>query len=390
MNRFSAWLSAAIFLLTACREPMVQTTANCVGPANDSSAQHPKAATFNQILKDYTQKGLPGISVLVEDEYGTWTGAAGMADIAAQVPFAPCTVNKLGSITKMMFASMVFQLAEQNLIDLDEPISKHLSKELIGRVNNASEASLRDLLGHKTGIYDLIADAGFYLAVVNQPNKKWTSEELIRFTYDQPADFPFKSTVKYSNTNTLLASMVIDAIKPAGKDHAAWMHTLVFQKLGLSNTYYHTHDPLPRETARGYFDLYQEGTLTDVSNMITGSGHGFTGVYSNVYDIHRFMRALFVDQTLVSKTSLQAMQQWSAPDTTYDIGIGLLREYKNTGYAGIGHTGGDLGYAAVAHIFPDRNNRMLIYCVNYGTNGDSRLRSVYAAFRDELANALLR
>jgi hypothetical protein len=84
------------------------------------------------------------------------------------------------------------------------------------------------------------------------------------------------------------------------------------------------------------------------------------------------------------------MQQWSAPDTTYDIGIGLLREYKNTGYAGIGHTGGDLGYAAVAHIFPDRNNRMLIYCVNYGTNGDSRLRSVYAAFRDELANALLR
>ncbi|MEN9510794.1 MAG: hypothetical protein RLZZ370_613, partial [Bacteroidota bacterium] len=142
MKRLTVWLFAAIVILAACREPMVQSTVHCAAPANDSSAQHPKAAIFNQILKAYTLKGLPGISVLVEDEHGTWTGAAGMADIATQVPFAPCTVNKLGSITKMMFATMVFQLAEQNLIDLDEPISKYLSKDLIGRVNNASEASL--------------------------------------------------------------------------------------------------------------------------------------------------------------------------------------------------------------------------------------------------------
>lgn len=390
IRRFLPPLCAAALLLGSCQKPMVLHTSTCTGPGGDSSSRHPKAANFTEILQRYTKQGLPGISALIADEQGVWTGAAGMADIAGQIPFAPCTVNKLGSITKMMFSAAVFQLAEQGLINLDESINTHLSKDVINKVKNAADVSLRDLLRHNTGIYDVISDAGFYLAVVNQPNKVWTADELIRFVYDKPADFPAHSGVKYSNTNTLLASMVIDAIKPGGKDHAQWMRELVFQKLGMAHTYYHTHDALPRETARGYFDLYQDGTLTDVSNMITGSGHGFTGVYSNVFDLHRFMRALFVDQTLVSKASLQSMQIWSGPDSTYDIGVGLLREYKTTGYPGMGHTGGDLGYAAVAHIFPTRNNRMLIYCVNYGTNGDSKLRKVYEAFREELALEMLR
>ena len=390
MPRLFLYFCTAILLLDSCRKPMVEKTTVCTGPSVDSSARHPKAASFNEILNRYTIQGIPGISALIADEHGVWTGASGMADIAGKVPFAPCTVNKLGSITKMMFAAAVFKLEEQGLINLDEPISAHLSKEVNERVKNVSEASLRDLLRHNTGIYDLISDAGFYLAVVNQPNKVWTASELIRFVYDKPANFPARSSVNYSNTNTLLASMVIDAIRPGGKDHAQWMRELVFEKLGMNQTYYHPHDPLPRETARGYFDLYQDGTLTDVSNMITGSGNGFTGVYSNVYDIYRFMHALFVERTLVSEAALQSMQQWVGPDSTYDIGVGLLREYKNTGYPGIGHTGGDLGYAAVAHIFPTRNNRMLIYCINYGTNGDSKLRKVYEAFREDLAAELLR
>jgi len=390
MKRLTLFCLGIICALASCRKPMAGDSVTCTGPANDSSAKHPKAALFNTILNRYALQGLPGISVLIEDEHGVWTGAAGKADIAGQVAYAPCTVNKLGSITKMMFAAMLFQLVEQGLVKLDEPISMHLNKEVIQRVKNAADVTLHDLLSHNTGIYDLISDAGFYLAVVNQPNKVWTGEELIRFTYDKPSDFPAHSAVKYSNTNTLLASMVIDAIRPGGKDHAQWMRELVFQKLGMNHTFYHAHEALPPETARGYFDLYQNGTLTDVSNMITGSGHGFTGVYSNVFDIHHFMRALFVEHTLVKPSSLQAMQQWQSPDSTYDIGVGLLREYKNTGYEGIGHTGGDLGYAAVAHIFPGRNNRILIYCVNYGTNGDSRLRKVYEAFRNELAEEMLR
>jgi len=33
---------------------------------------------------------------------------------------------------------------------------------------------------------------------------------------------------------------------------------------------------------------------------------------------------------------------------------------------------------------------MLIYCVNYGTNGESQLRAVYQSFREELAAEMLR
>jgi D-alanyl-D-alanine carboxypeptidase len=390
MKRY-LWLCTALILsVAACRKPAVSRTQNCSYNGVDSSNKHPKNSQYKSILDKYHKLGLPGISVLTDDESGVWFGSAGKADILQNTNFQPCTVSKLGSITKMMLATAIFKLHETGKINLDDKISLHLNNKVIEKVKNAEAATLRDLMRHNTGIYDIIADGGFYLAVVNNPNKHWTAEELIAFAYNKPANFSARTSVQYSNTNTLLAAMVVDAIRPDGKDHAQWMKELVFDKVGMPNTYYHSHDALPPQTARGYFDLYQNGTLTDVSNMITGSGFGFTGVYSNVFDMHGFMKALFIDRKLLNQTSLLNMQTFApSTDTATDIGSGLLLEYKSTGHSGVGHTGGDLGYAAVAHYFPGRNNRILIYCVNYGTNGNSALREVYSAFREELAKALL-
>lgn len=390
MSRYY-WLILTILLVAvACRKPEVVHTKSCSYNGADSSAKHPKNTKYIGILEKYRKLGLPGISVLTEDENGVWFGATGRADILKNTPFEPCTVSKLGSLTKMMLSTAIFQLHEAGKLNLDEKISLHLNNKVIEKVKNSGAVTLRDLLRHNTGIYDIIADGGFYLAVVNNPNKKWTAEELIAFAYNKPANFEPRTSVQYSNTNTLLAAMVVDAIRPGGKDHAQWMKELVFDKVGMPNTFYHSHDALPPQTARGYFDLYQNGTLTDVSNMITGSGFGFTGVYSNVFDMHKFMKALFIDRKLVNATSLLNMQTFApSTDTATDIGSGLLLEYKSTGHGGVGHTGGDLGYAAVAHYFPGKNSRILIYCVNYGTNGNSNLREVYIAFREELAKTLL-
>jgi D-alanyl-D-alanine carboxypeptidase len=390
MTRFLLLFGGITVLLWACKKPEVAHTRYCHYNGADSSGKHPKNAKYLAILEKYRKLGLPGISALTEDENGVWFGATGKADILKNTPFEPCTVSKLGSLTKMMLATAIFQLHETGKLNLDDKISLHLNDEVIKKVKNAGSVTLRDLMRHNTGIYDIIADGGFYLAVVNNPTKHWTAEELIAFAYNKPSNFDARTSVEYSNTNTLLAAMVVDAILPDGKDHAQWMKELVFDKVGMPNTYYHSHDALPPQTARGYFDLYQNGTITDVSNMITGSGFGFTGVYSNVIDLHRFLKALFIEQKLVNANSLLNMQTFApSTDTATDIGSGLLLEYKNTGHGGVGHTGGDLGYAAVAHYFPGKNNRILIYCVNYGTNGNSALRNVYIAFREEMAKTLL-
>jgi D-alanyl-D-alanine carboxypeptidase len=277
-------------------------------------------------------------------------------------------------------------------VNLNDKISQWLPSDIINKVNNADKATIRDLMQHTTGIYDIIFDADFYLAVLNNPNKHWTGKELIKFAYNKPSAFIYKDTLKraeYSNTNTLLLSMCIEEI--TGRPHHEILRELVFNKVGMSNTYYHYHDALPSSVAQGYFDLYNNGTIVNVSNLITGSGNGFNGVYSSVTDINKFMRALFIDKSLVSANSLDLMQTFVPSGEEGDIGVGLLQQYKqlNLGHIGVGHSGGDLGYCGEAQYFPSRNNRIFVTLVNYGTNGDTPLKEVYKEMRAEFVKALL-
>jgi D-alanyl-D-alanine carboxypeptidase len=388
---FSVILFVTAFL--SCKKPIVGKTETCNANYQDSSSRHPRNAIFKAILDKYHKKGLPGIAVLLEDEDGVWLGSAGKSDIAEGIDFKPCTISKVASITKMMFGAAVMQLRERGMVNLDDKIGQYLDKEIVENVENADKATIRDLMRHSSGIYDIISDGDFYLGVLNNPNKNWTGAELIKFAYKKPKKFeyvPNATQGDYSNTNTLLLSLCIEKI--TGRPHQQWMHELVIDKIGLGNTYYAYHDALPKYTAQGYYDLYNNGTIVNVSNLVTGSGNGYGGIYSNVIDLHKFMKALFIDKTLVSQQSLDIMQTFIADDGKGNLGVGLLQQYKplDLGHMGVGHSGRDLGYSGDAHYFPTRNNRMFINLVNYGTNGETPLRQVFYDMRDEFVTELLK
>ncbi len=381
----------AFFTINSCQKANIKKSETCQISFADSSHKHPQRLFFEEILKKYHKKGLPGISILIHDENGVWIGSIGKADIENNVNFKPCTVSKVASITKMMFATAVMQLVEQGKINLDDKINLFIDKEIIKNVKNSDNVTIRDLMRHTTGIFDIITTSDFYLAVLNNPNKKWTGKELIKFAYGKEPYHQYdanKLIGHYSNTNTLLLSMVVEKIM--NRPHNEIFNELVMNKLNLKNTYYQSHDELPSSCAQGYFDLYNNGTIINVSNLITGSGNGYGGIYSNIFDLHTFMKALFIDKTLVSPSSFTTMNTFFEDDENGDLGIGLLsRGKKNpTGHIGIGHTGRDLGYSGAAFCYPTKNNRIAIHLVNYGTNGDTKLRKDYYELRDELAEAV--
>lgn len=362
-------------------------------PYADSSASHPKHVLFQSILDKYVKKGLPGIAVCIEDENGVWVGSAGKADISENIDYRPCTISKAASITKMMFATVVMQLREKGIVNLNDKASAWLDADIVKQVANLDQVTLRDLMQHSTGIYDIITGSDFYLAVLNNPNKKWEGKELIKFAYGKDAMATYAPNATrgwYSNTNTLLLTMCIEKI--TGRPHNELLHELVIDKLGMKSTFYQAHDKLPAQTAQGYYDLYNNGTIVNVSNLTTGSGNGYGGIFTNVLDLHKFMRALFIDKTLVNQQSLDIMQTFIEDDEKGNLGVGLLQQYKqlNTGVMGIGHSGRDVAYSGDAHYFPDRNNRIFINLVNYGTNGNTPLRDVFYAMREEFALELMK
>lgn len=382
--------------LMACRKSQVRETSlpGVNIPWTDTSAQHPLNPELLSLLHRYHKQGLPGISLLVKDARGTWLGALGKADLANDVNFAPGTVAKAASITKFFMGVLMFRLIEDSLQTklgyetLNEPITTWLPKSITSRVANGNRITLGQLMNHETGIPDLIEIDNFYLAVLNNPNKKWKQQELLEFVYDKKALFSPGDTAIYSNTNTILLSMVMEYA--TGKNHAELLREKVLRPLGLKNTYYQHHDELPGNVAQGYFDLYNNNTLVNVSNLVTGSGNGFGGVYSNLFDLYKFIDAVLLRKTFLNQKSLAIMETYGKSDGSNRYGYGIMKKFIERGNnAGIGHAGRDVGYTCNLFYFPSKGVTHIFF-INYGTDGNSRLRDKFYQFQQELLDITLK
>jgi len=385
----------AFFLgsIVSCRKAQVEPTKGYLiqSPWTDTSARHPKHYLFSALLEKYKKKGLPGISLLVRDANGTWMGAAGKADIGTNVSYLPGTVSKAASITKLMMGTLMFRLMEDStrtgigFKDLDRKVATVIPE--MSRIANGQQITLGQCLKHETGIPDLIEEDAFYLAILNNPNKNWKATELLEFIYDKPALFTPGDTAVYSNTNFILVSMVMEKI--TGLPHHQLLKSYILDPLGMNNTYYQPHDPLPNSVAQGYFDLYNNGTIVNVSNLVTGSGNGYGGVYSNIYDLYRFADALLIRKTLLQPASLSRMQTFGKPDDTNLYGYGMQKSFLDRGIdAGIGHKGRDLGYTANLFYFPNKSV-LHIFFINYGTDAESGLKDVFRQFQEEVVQLSL-
>lgn len=384
-----------IILFTACRKAQIRmtTTIGEVSPWNDTSSLHPKNTAFKALLEKYKKRGLPAISLLVKDSRGTWVGASGKADLSNNINFVPGTVSKAASITKLFIGTLVFKLMEDSINtgigyrELNRKVDTWLPKSITDKLANGNTITLGQCMKHETGIPDLIEEDKFYLAVLNNPNKKWKPEELLEFIYNKQPLFAPGDTAVYANTNTVLVSMIIEA--QTGKKHSDLLKQYILNPLGLSHTYYQPHDVLPSSVAQGYFDLYNNGTIINVSNLVTGSGNGYGGIYSNLFDLYKFADALLIKQTLLKPSSMAIMQTYGKQDDTNLYGYGLQKTFLTKGInAGIGHKGRDLGYTANLFYFPNKGV-LHIFFINYGTDADSNLKQVFREFQEELIEMTL-
>lgn len=355
------------------------------------SAPHSKAELYQSILDEYTHKGLPGISLLIRDQEGEWSGSAGMADLQEGIPMQTCHVSKVASVTKLFVGVLVMQLVEDGYFKLDDPVRKWLSSKTIQKIANADQVSIRQLLNHSSGIYDLIDDDAFYLAILNHPSKKWKPEQLLEYVRGDDAVFPPGTDVEYSNTNFLLTAMIIEAA--TGQSHAKLLRERILDPLNLNDTYYHWHEELPAQIAQGYFDLYNNGTLLEMSNFNTGSGNGYGGLYSTVFDMRTFIEALLKEQTLLPNNRLQEMLEITSEDLSSGeaYGVTIRKDFleRPSEEYGLGHRGRDLAYSADLFYFPNYDVT-LSYLVNYGTDAKSELRDVFFDFRHAIVDALMK
>src|SRR3954471_10262088 len=100
---------------------------------------------LQQVLERHVgPDGVPGAVGLIAHGADVHTAAAGMGDLAHDVPVARDSIFRLASITKPIVAAAVMQLIDDDRIALDDPIGEWLPELACVRVVRTPDGALED------------------------------------------------------------------------------------------------------------------------------------------------------------------------------------------------------------------------------------------------------
>lgn len=115
----------------------------------DADAQVFEEAVTN-LEAEMKSRKIPGLSMaVVLDGKLTFTAALGVRSRETNEPVTPETRFRVSSMTKMLVAATVLDLAEEGLVDLDEPVQTYAP---FVDFDSADKVTLRHLLTHTAGI----------------------------------------------------------------------------------------------------------------------------------------------------------------------------------------------------------------------------------------------
>ena len=178
---------------------------------------------------------------------------------------------QIGSVTKMMTATLVLQAVARGQLALDDTVD-HWLPDLL---EQGGEATLEQLLSHRSGLRD-------YVQIIKPGRELETPEQAIAKV--PTPDFPAGQDGAYSNTNFLVLGLVLE--KATGTPFAELLQRDVLAPAGMTHT--ELFDvPGPGDTTTSGHVRASEDDLPTV-NFAGAAG----GVVSNAGDLDRFLSAL--------------------------------------------------------------------------------------------------
>jgi D-alanyl-D-alanine carboxypeptidase len=359
-------VSLAVLLLVACTLDI--TTPETLPPNTwDSSWNtHPDGALFQEMLNRHVKDGLPGVVLLVRTPNGLWNGAAGYAKLETAIPMTPTHRHFAASVTKMYMATAVLMLVEDGLLELDAKLETYLPASTLNPIPNGKNSTVRQLLGHTSGIPSFTDAFHYELDTLNDPLGSYPPQRLLSYVYGESALFEPGEGYFYSNTNYLLLALLMDVT--TGASHADVISERLLQPLGLQETWYKNEAgyPTPSGLVNSYEDLGGDGRLMNVSDLVIHANaayQGNTGMIATSADFAAFIEAL-LQGNILQPASLDTMLS-STRCACYGLGL----SFRETPYGtAVGHSGGDLGILSEVRYFPERDTTVVLL-VNGGDSG---------------------
>jgi D-alanyl-D-alanine carboxypeptidase len=335
--------SAKSARLTAVGAALTLAVLAGAGPA---SADVPSAASA---LQAGAQKGIadgyPGIVGLVRSGDSTQYISDGTGDQSTNAPADPKAQFRIGSNTKAFIATVLLQLEAEGKLSLDDTVAKWLPNAVNANGYTGTTITIRELLNHTSGLPDYEHNPVFTASYGSnlEPNRVWAPQALVdmALAQQQPTSAPGQ-TWAYSNTNFVLAGMVIQAV--TGNDAATEVQNRIITPLGLTNTSFPTSDPTLHGNYLHGYEYWTSLVLRDVT-VSNVQAYGTAGaMVSTLDDLATFTRALIGGKLLppAQEAELKTTVPTGMPNVNY--GLGIMQQTLPCGQTVWFHNGGVLGY----------------------------------------------
>jgi CubicO group peptidase (beta-lactamase class C family) len=290
-----------------------------------------RAEHFQAVVDRYqAERRLPSLVVGVldgADHNGglAWSGTAG-AETTTDTQY------RIGSITKLITAVLVMQCRDDELLDLDDPIGKHVPE------TGYASSTVRSLLAHVSGMQ-------------SEPVGPWwerspgtATADLLAANDGSGAVFGPGEHFHYSNLGFALLGEAVARLR--GAEWSSLAEDRVLAPLGMTRTSYLPQEPY----ARGLSVHHLANTLTPEPMHDTGAMAPAGQLWSTVEDLARFAAFLSLgNPTVLADRTLTEMREAVPPAIDYGLGVRLV-PYADGVLCG--HTGSMPGFQATLFVDP--------------------------------------
>jgi D-alanyl-D-alanine carboxypeptidase len=298
--------------------------------------------------------------VSLPDRRSTIDVSAGTTTFGGSLPVRPDDVWQIGSNTKAFTSVLLLELEAEHRLSIDDPLGSWLPQYPQWR-----DVTIRRLLNMTSGIPTYDDQPAFLTDYAADPHAYFSPERLVAYAVGVPAT----SGYSYSNTNYVLAEMIIE--RATGNSYEDRLYRRIIDPLHLSDLYYRP-DVYPASVTRrepaGYFFNDQVPGLSglighDVSRDTLSWARGAGSIIGTTSEMTRWERVLYSGsllparqqdelESLVSTRTGQPIESTSSTDPRgFGLGIAQLTA------AGFGriwfYEGETWGFRTLHGFFPD-------------------------------------
>ncbi|WP_406191174.1 beta-lactamase family protein [Streptomyces sp. NBC_01017] len=324
------------------------------------------------------EDGVPGVTATAKDRRGTWSTTTGVGNIRTDEPRSPHDRYRAGSITKTFVATVLLQLEAEDRLSLDDTVEKWLPGAVRGHGHDGRRVTVRQLLNHTSGIHNFTDDETYVQTYLLKDGffehryDRLTPDQLVAISMSHEPDFAPGTSWNYSNTNYILAGMVIKSV--TGRSFATEIRQRIIEPLHLTATSVPGNRvTMPQPSSRAYSKLAETttGPTYDVTNWTPGLASSAGEMISSSADLNRFYTALLrgillpAEQLKEMKTTVTVE---AMPNAGY--GLGLIDRKLSCGVHVWGHSGGVPGSISEAVTTAD-GRHSLAFNFNGDWSGDT-------------------